>query len=319
MSSISTDGGPHPAADLWSDWLLHRRHADDPDYERVLREEVEQYADRVLDAARLAPGMTLADIGTGEGLLAFRAIDRIGPSLRVLLTDISQPLLKHAEQHALERGIAGQCAFIHCPADDLNGIGAASVDVVMTRAVLAYVADKPAALAEFYRVLKPGGRISIAEPIFQDDAFVTTALKRMVDAQSPGSTNRVLPLLHRWKAAQFPDTEEKIAQSPLANYSERNLMEFVHRAGFGEIHLELHIDMFPCIVTSWDVVLGSSPHPWAPTLRAILAKHFTPDERQLFEQVLRPVVESGQAVTITRSAYVSARKPSSATSTTTQL
>ena len=38
-----------------------------------------------------------------------------------------------------------------------------TVDVVATRAALAYVADKKAALGEFYRILKPGARLSIAE------------------------------------------------------------------------------------------------------------------------------------------------------------
>ena len=40
-----------------------------------------------------------------------------------------------------------------------------SVDVVTTRSVLIYVKDKAAALREFYRVLKPGGRVSLFEPI----------------------------------------------------------------------------------------------------------------------------------------------------------
>jgi arsenite methyltransferase len=165
-----------PQGDLWSEWLLHRRHADDPDFERVVRTEMERFADRVLAGARLAPGMTVADIGTGDGLIAFGAIDRIGRSLRVFLTDISAPLLRHAERVATERGVRKQCTFLQCSAEKLDGIEDVSVDVVMTRAVLTYVADKCAALREFYRVLVPGGRLSIAEPIFQDDALLTVAL-----------------------------------------------------------------------------------------------------------------------------------------------
>ena len=70
-------GGRHaPQNNEWSDWLLHVREADDPAYERVVRSVVETYADRVLDHARLSPGMTLVDIGTGDGVLAFRAIER---------------------------------------------------------------------------------------------------------------------------------------------------------------------------------------------------------------------------------------------------
>jgi arsenite methyltransferase len=295
-------------SDEWSEWLLHRRHADDPAYLSTLRAETERYADRVLDAGRLVPGMRLLDVGSGEGLLAFRAIERIGPGLQVVLSDISMPMLEYAQARARERGVANQCTFIHCTADRLQGIASGSVDVVATRAVLAYVADKASALTEFCRVLKPQGRISLAEPIFQDDALLTSSLRAMLEAKTP-ATEGILPLLHRWKAAQFPDTAHKMAASPITNYSERDLFELAHRTGFTDIHLELHIDMYPCPVSSWDVVLGSSPHPWSPTLSRVLEEQFTPEERRRFEQALRPMVESGKALSVTRMAYLSARKP----------
>jgi arsenite methyltransferase len=146
---------PPPTSDQWSAWLLHRRHGGDADYRQRMRSVIESYRDRVLDGARLAPGMTMADIGTGDGLLAFGAIDRIGSSLKVILTDISQPLLDHTEQLALERGVRDQCTFVQGSADNLSAITDASIDAVVTRAVLAYVQDKPLAFREFHRVLKP--------------------------------------------------------------------------------------------------------------------------------------------------------------------
>jgi arsenite methyltransferase len=305
-----TDIQPNAEQDEWSRWLLHLRHADDPTFNQSVRADLEPYATRVLDAARLEPGMLLADIGTGDGLIAFRAIERIGPSLRVILTDISAPLLRHSKAIAIERGVESQCTFVECSADKLAGIPDSSVDVVTTRAVLAYVADKSAALREFKRILKPAGRISLAEPIFQDDAFLASALRMKVDARPANSPDRFLPLLHRWKAAQFPDTHEKIAASPIANFSERTLLDLAHAAGFTQIHLELHIDLCPAKITSWPVFLGSSPHPWAPPLEDILAKQFNADERQLFEQVMRPTVESGQALTTLRTVYLNAVKAS---------
>jgi arsenite methyltransferase len=297
-------------SDVWSEWLLHHRHADDPAYSRVVQAVVEGYADRVLEGARLAAGMTLVDVGAGEGLVAFRAIDRIGPSLRVILTDLSAPMLRYAESVALRRNVRHQCTFLECTADNLKGIADASVDVVATRAVLAYVADKKAALGECFRILKPGGRLSIAEPILQDDAFYARALRRRIEDQSQ-PVDRFLTLLHRWKAAQFPDTEEACAKSPIANYSERDLLNVVRGAGFAEIHLQLHIDVVPSLITSWEVFLGSSPHPWAPSLRQILAEKFTADERQFFEQMVRPTVESGKNVTTDRAMYLQAQRPSS--------
>lgn len=304
-----TDNPAQSQTDVWSEWLLRRRHGEDPIFADTVRADVARYADRVLDEARLLPGMTLADIGTGDGLIAFRAIDRVGPSLQVILTDISGALLEHAEKLAIERHVQAQCRFVHGTAERLDAISDACVDVVTTRAVLAYVADKLAALREFHRILRPGGLISIAEPILQDDAFMATALRVSLEARDTPVQDRFLPLLHRWKAAQYPDTHAKIAESPICNYSERSLFELVRRAGFADTHLELHIDMLPAIITTWEVFLDSSPHPWAPPLSVILKEQFAPEERQFFEQIMRPMVESRQAVSISRIVYLHARKP----------
>ena len=144
--------------DVWYEWLLHRRHNDNPAEQQVVREATERYADRVLDGARLTPGMTLADIGTGEGLIAFQAIDRIGPSLHVILTDISLPLLRHAERIAVQRDVRRQCTFLECDAEKLSAISDGSVDVVTTRAVLAYVPDNSARAALFRADSSPNCR-----------------------------------------------------------------------------------------------------------------------------------------------------------------
>jgi ubiquinone/menaquinone biosynthesis C-methylase UbiE len=295
-------------SDVWSDWLLHKRHADDPAYSRVVQSVVEGYADRVLDGAQLGDGMTLVDVGAGEGLVAFRAIDRIGPSLRVILTDVSAPMLRHAESIAERRNMQPQCTFLECTAENLAAITAASVDVVTTRAVLAYVANKQAAVTEFFRILKPGGRLSILEPLLQEEAFYARALRRRIEDRSL-PTDRFMTLLHRWKAAQFPDTEGACAQSPIANYSERDLLNIVRAAGFSPIHLQMHIDVAPSLITSWEVFVQTSPHPWAPSLQQILAEQFSDDERRFFEQMVRPTVESGNNTTTERAVYIQAQKP----------
>ncbi len=294
--------------DEWSDWLLHGRHANDPDFERIVRVAINRVADYVLDAAELAPGMTVADIGSGDGLVAFRAIERIGPSLNVILTDISVPLLRHAEMLATERGVHDQCTFLHCSAEKLDEIPDASVDVVTVRAVLAYVTDKMAALREFHRILKPGGRLAISDPILRDAAIEVIALKNLIDAQPAESKDRFLSIVHRWKAAQFPDTVEKMANSPITNYTERDLVQFVKGAGFAKIHLQFHIDIAPDTNTSWNILLGHRPHPWASPVGTVLLEQCSSDERAIFEQVMRPVLESGQFNSIERAAYITATK-----------
>jgi len=299
-----------PASDLWADWLLHHRHGGDPQFRQHIQHAIERYRDRVLDAAHLAPHTTLLDVGAGDGLIAFGAIARIGPALRVILTDLSAPLLRHAEDLANQRGIRSQCTFLEGTAENLASIAGATIDTLTTRAVLAYVLDKRAAFREFFRVLKPGGRISLCEPISQDDAFEAAALTRLVATQQATPETEFLHLLQRWKSAQFPATERDISTNPLTNFSERDLLRLAREAGFTHLHLELHIDHFPARYTNWDTFLDIAPHPWSPTLRQVLSDRFSEPERQLFTQVMRPMIESGNHTTTETLAYLSADKPS---------
>lgn len=306
---MTRDDPVQPDSDIWSEWLLRGRHGGNAELDGRIRAETERIADRVIHGARLTSGMILADIGSGDGLVAFRAIDRIGRGLQAILTDISAPLLRHAEALARQRNVADQCRFHRCSADDLRAIGAASADAVTTRAVLAYVANKPAAFGEFFRILRPGGRLSIAEPIFWDEALAARALRDVIAARPPGYEERLMPLLHRWKSAQFPDTPDKIAASPMTNFTERDLIRFAQGAGFAGIHMEFHVDTTAAIITSWEAFLDSAPHPLAPPLGKILAEQFSENERDFFVPVVRAMAEASQFGGVSRIAYLSATKP----------
>jgi arsenite methyltransferase len=117
------------------------------------------------------------------------------------------------------------------------------VDVVTTRSVLVYLADKAAAAREFHRILKPGGQLSIAEPVYRDEALNLAALMQHLQQQPIGPENLDTRLFLRWKAAQLPSTPVEIEKNPLTNFSEHDLVTIFEGAGFTDIHLEFHINV----------------------------------------------------------------------------
>ena len=308
-SQEGTSDAASSRGDAWYEWLTRRRYGGDAQFEQSVRRTVERYRDRVLDGAQLKAGMTLLDVGTGEGLVAFGASERVGPSLKLICTDTSAALLQRAEDAARKRGLRDACTFVVAPAERLEGVGDACADVVTTRAVLVYVADKSAAAREFYRVLKPGGRVSLAEPVYRDEALRLEALAKYVASQPADGNNLDARLFLRWKGAQLPSNAAAIAANPLTNFTERDLVGILEKAGFADIHLEFHLDTRKGDPVPWDTFLDTAHHPQAPTLREILANHFTEAERRHFESGLRPVVESGQMVYRDGIAFLTANKP----------
>jgi len=152
------------APDLWAQWLLDRRHGGDARRLKATLDFLYPVRDKVLTSARLKNGGTLLDVGCGDGLIAFGALDR-DPTARVIFSDISTDLLEHAASLARRMQVADRCEFLCAPADDLSALRDGTVDAVTTRSVLIYVADKRRAVHGFYRVLRLGGRLSVFEPI----------------------------------------------------------------------------------------------------------------------------------------------------------
>jgi arsenite methyltransferase len=296
------------STDSWSEWLLRRRHGGDANYQPVVLDFVERIRDRVLDGAGISAGMVLVDVGAGNGLIAFGAFARAGPSLSAVLVDVSAPLLKRAEQVAIECGVRTQCTFLQTSAERLDGVGDECADVVTTRAVLAYVADKAAAARQFHRVLKPGGCISIAEPIYQDEAVRLATLTDFLLSRPADLSNAAARLIQRWRAAQLPSTMAEIKGNPLTNFSERDLIVLMQEAVFTQIHLELHIDIVKAIPVPWDTFIDIAPLPGAPTLRELFLSQFSDIEQGQIEEGLRGQVESGQLMERSTIAYLTARK-----------
>jgi len=112
--------------------------------------------------AFLEPGETVLDVGSGGGIDTILAARRVGPDGAAIGLDVVEPMVERARGHAAEAGVAGWTEFLEGEMEDIP-LPAGSVDVVISNGVLNLSARKSRALAEIFRVLGPGGRISLAD------------------------------------------------------------------------------------------------------------------------------------------------------------
>lgn len=126
-------------------------------YDRIGR--FSHFGERLVEQARLAPGVTVLDVAAGRGAVMFPAAKRVGPHGRVIGIDISADMLRETAREM--EGAAWQNVELQQMDAEQLQFPDGAFDWVLCGFALWFFPHPHHALQEFYRVLKPGGRLGL--------------------------------------------------------------------------------------------------------------------------------------------------------------
>ena len=139
-----------------------------PELAKVPETAVESFAGvaNPFSLGRLKRGERVADLGCGAGTDSLVAAQMVAPEGRVTGIDMTPEMLAKARAAAEELGVTNvefvEGEIEHLPFED------ESVDIVLSNGVIDLVPDKDAVFAEIFRILRPGGRMQVADVTIQN-------------------------------------------------------------------------------------------------------------------------------------------------------
>jgi len=129
-----------------------------------------------LAVAELRAGERVLDLGSGGGIDVLLSAERAGPTGFAYGLDMTDEMLDLARANAVRAG-ASNVEFVKGHIEDIP-LPDTAVDVVISNCVINLSVDKPAVLAQMFRVLTPGGRIGISDVVAEDHLSATDRAAR---------------------------------------------------------------------------------------------------------------------------------------------
>jgi demethylmenaquinone methyltransferase/2-methoxy-6-polyprenyl-1,4-benzoquinol methylase len=175
-----------------------------------------------VEQSGLRPGQRVLDVAGGTADLSIQFARRVGSGGEVVLTDINPAMLVRGRDRMLDAGLPSPA--VQCDAEKLP-FPDAHFDCVSVAFGLRNMTRKDRALAEMYRVLKPGGRLLVLE-----FSRVWQPLRPLYDAYSL----KVLPLLGKW-VANDSESYRYLAESIRVHPDQEQLKVLMEQAGLEKV------------------------------------------------------------------------------------
>jgi ubiquinone/menaquinone biosynthesis C-methylase UbiE len=152
-------------------------------YERGFARISSHFVPFLVQAGRVAPGQRILDVATGTGLAAEAALQIVGPDGHVTATDISEQMVERARER-----LSG-ASNVSISVEDGHALGLPddSFDAVLCSLGLMFFPDPARGLAEFRRVLRPGGWAAVSVTTVPERSYnmrINTIIARHVPSQA---------------------------------------------------------------------------------------------------------------------------------------
>ena len=261
----------------WTQWLKENRFAGQtPEMIEQTTKWLEAVRDVILVFAEIQPYETILDIGTGTGLLAFKALEMQDCKGKVIFSDKFQDCLNDCQRILDKSCVTEGYQMLLCPCEHI-ALPDSTVHKALMRSVLVHIVNKQPAISEIYRVLKPGGKFCAFEPIIRSNTRYW----------------EILDSAYIEKYEDFKRVENEIMENPLdslCNFDQDTLRTNLQIAGFSHPEVKLQEVKSNYVVQDGMVKewFNNPPSPGQPTTKERYLKYFDLIFDFLFDIVYLP-------------------------------